>query len=552
MAEILSQRSLVLAKIEVTFGVDPIPVASTDALLVSDPDFSVDITEIERNFARQSLSPLPIAAGRKIASMTFVHEVRSNGIFSGSTPPKVGVLLRACGYAQTSIVVNGTAVNGRVDVTADSGNTGPATTWAAQGTNVVIKDCPYNVRVTVLGVSATAEMRVTGGCAPQDQLTDSTQEKNAILTETFQAEKVSGTLTGTMTIDDATDPKSVTYDTTNLLTIGIGDVIRVTVMGIPFLVTTTGTTVGQTATDIAAIINAHADFAASAVTNVVTVTFSGNAASVVVTSASTALTLGASGHAIVPTWTGSQDLNDKFVAVAKPTGHEYAPISTGFESITVYMFFDGLLHKMTASRGTFTIEGAVGGVANFNFEFTGNFVTVTDVALPTATFETTIPVQVELAELQVNQDVDKTVATTGILASDSWDDSINGVQTGLCASSFSFDQANEVSIRDCINDADSFKGVVITNRAPVGTIDPEVELVATHDFWNLLATADVLSWQVRVGTVRGNVVRLESDSVQYRGLSYADRNGLRVLEVDLSLSGTSPSFADDEILVAFN
>ena len=101
MAEILFQRALVTAEIEATFGVDPVPVPADDALLASDPDFTVDITVIERNFARQSLSPLPIAAGRKIAQMTFVHEMRGNG--TTGTAPRIGKLLRACAFAETQI-----------------------------------------------------------------------------------------------------------------------------------------------------------------------------------------------------------------------------------------------------------------------------------------------------------------------------------------------------------------------------------------------------------------------------------------------------------------
>ena len=105
--------------------------------------------------------------------------------------------------------------------------------------------------------------------------------------------------------------------------------------------------------------------------------------------------------------------------------------------------------------------------------------------------------------------------------------------------------------REGSNEADAFKGVISTGREPVGSIDPELELVATHDFWGILSTADVLGWHVKVGTLRGNIVRFDSDSVQYNGLSYADRDGLRVLEVDLRFSGSAPAFEDDEIRISF-
>lgn len=558
MAEILTQRALVLAEIEATFGVDPIPDPSTDAFLVAEPDFSVDITEILRNFARQSISPLPVAAGRKIASMTFTHEVRSNGSFDGSTPPRLGVLLRACGFAETAIVTNGTT-NGRSDVTADAGNTGPAVTWAAGGSNAILRAGAYRIRVTLAGISGTAEARVTGGYYPEDQLSDVAQDEDRIPTETFCVELISsvGTISGAAVVDDTTDPQSVEYDFTGLAGFSVGDVWRVTVMGLRFTVTATGTTATTLGDDVEAAVDAHADISAVNAAGVVTVTFSGNLASTVLTSGVTALTLGASGHTVTPTWAGSLDLNDSFSAVTKPTGTEYDPVSTAFESITLYMYFDGVLHRMTAARGTFTVEGTGGELANFSFEFTGNFEKVTDVAIPSAIFETQIPVQVELAQLVVNQDVDASgprpqdPEADVAPVCDSYFDQINGSTNELCAASFSFDLGNNVVPRECINEADAFKGVIITSREPTGSIDPELELVATHDFWGLLSTADVLGWHVKVGTIRGNVVRFDSDSVQYNGLSYADRDGLRVLEVDLRFSGSAPAFEDDEIKISF-
>ncbi len=556
MAEILTQRAVVLAEVEATFGVDPIPVPADDALLVDEPDFSVDITTIERNFARTSISPLPIAAGRKIASMTFNHEVRSNG--STSTPPRIGKVLRACGLAETTIAANGTIVNGRVDVTADAANTGDAVVWVGEGTEALIRDAGYTIRGIVTGPTTTAEVRVTGGVNPEDLNTDVALEESKIPTETYMVEVVTGSgVTGGVTIDDTTDPANPTYDFTSQSGWAQDDVLRVTVMGLPFLVTITNavpdaTNVGD---DVEAAVDAHADMTATNTAGVVDVTFSGAlAGSGPITSATTVIALGNSGISVVPVLTLDIDQNDYFAAVTKPVGTEYTPISDALESATLYMYFDGILHRLTGSRGTFTVEGVGGDLANFTFEMTGNFETVTDVALPSAVFETTIPVQVELAQLQVNPDIDVADNTpvTSPDSIDTWRNQLNGVVTTLCAAGFTYDMGNNITPRECINEADSFNGVVLVTRQATGSMDPELELVATHDFWGILSTADVMSWQVRVGTIRGNIVRLESESVQYAGLSYADRDGLRVLEVDLRFSASSPDFSDDEILIAFN
>jgi hypothetical protein len=553
MAEILTQRALLLAELETTFGVDPVPSPSTDAFLVAEPDYSVEVTELERDFARQSLSPLPIAAGRALAKVKFKHEVRSNGIFDGVTPPRVGRLLRACGFSENAVVTNGTT-NGRTTVTADAGNGGPAVTWAAGGSNAVIRAGAYRIRVVLGGASATARVRVTGGHVPEDQSSHASQERDAVRTETFCVETVleQGTHTGAATVDDSTDPQDVEYDFSGLGGLTIGDQFRVTVLGIPFLVTlTTAATATQLAVDVAAAVDAHPDFVAVAALGVVNVTFAAGAAHTVVTSGVTAVLLRASGHTVTPTWAGSLVLNDAYSALARPTGFEYYPISTDFPSLTIYLYFDGVLHKLVASRGTFTMEAPSGQLATFSFEFTGNYVAVVDAAIPSATFETTVPHQVELSLLQVNPDIDRTEAPEGPVC-DTWEDQVNGVVDTLCAANFSLDMANNIVPRECVNEPDGYNGVIITGRDPVGAFDPELELVATHDFWGNQRSAEILSGRARVGVDRGNIVRFESDSAQYAGLSYTDRDGLRALEVDLRFSGTAPAFEDSELLIAFN
>lgn len=558
MAQILTQRSLVLAKTEAVFGELETPSPSTDALLAQEPDFSIDFTQIERNFARQSISPLPIAAGRKIASISFQHEVRGNG--DTGTAPRVGRLLQSCGYAETQVTATAGVTNGNTAITAGAGNTGDDMLLAGGptqgGSNAVIADATYRARIVTAGGTGVAQLRVTGGRFEDDKVSDSSQEKDAVFTETFCLDPVttqSGSFSGSAVVDDTTDPTSVTYDVSGYTNLTTGDTFRVVVLGIPFLVTlSTGTATDDLADDIASAIDAHPDFVApNPAASVITVTFTGNAAPSTLTSGSTTITWGASGHTTTIGTFTTADLNDSWTVVTKPVGFEYTPVSTGFNSLTLFLYFDGILHRMSGARGTFTVEGTGGELALWEFTFTGNFETVQDAALPSATFETTIPSQVELAQLAVNKDVDETPTSLGVTC-DSWNNAINGTVSTLCAAAFSLDQANEVVPRQCINDPDSFNGVLITGRAPTGTFDPELELVATHDFWNILATADVLEWRVRVGTVRANIVRFESDSAQYAGLSYEDRDGLRVLSVDLRFSASSPSFSDDEILIAFN
>ena len=126
----------------------------------------------------------------------------------------------------------------------------------------------------------------------------------------------------------------------------------------------------------------------------------------------------------------------------------------------------------------------------------------------------------------------------------------NGSVAALCASTFSIDVANDIQPRECINEADSFKGVVLVGRQPTGSFDPELELEVTHPVWDRLATARRMDWRVLIGTTRANVVQFRAPSTQYANVAYAERNGLRVTTVDLRLSGNSDA-GDDEIVIAF-
>lgn len=391
----LFQRALVTAEIESTFGVDPIPVVADDSLLVSDPDFSADLTVIERNFARTSISPLPISIGRKLASMTFTHEVRGSG--STSTKPAVSKLLRACGMAETQIVVNG-GTGARVTVVDDDG-LAPVTTWAFAGAFAFnpVKKADYKVTVVLGGATAVAKVRVTGGTNPQDQDVTS----GVILAEEFTASSTGSTQTLAV---NATDPLSITY------TVGgafeIGAVLTATVLGVPFVLTVTGGHADNNgvADALAVLIDAHPLFIApNPGAAVVGVTFTGVANGVVITSGVTAVTLGTSGMTATPTWASNQILGNIYSVNVNPIGWQYDFVSDAFASITIYMYFAEVLHKLTGARGTCTVEGKGGDLAKFNFTFTGNYVAPVDSAIPAgAVFESTIPQQVELADLAIN------------------------------------------------------------------------------------------------------------------------------------------------------
>lgn len=414
---ILFDRAVVLAKIENNFGVDASPTASTDAILVGNPNISYDVSQNERNIVRQTLTKLPAQTGRKVASVEFTVEVRSNGNTDATTAPLVGRLLRGCAMAETQ-AANAAATIGTV--TAASGNTG-AITWA----------------------------------------------------------------------------KTTAY-----------------AGAIPRLVTITCTTGGGTGT-------AEVTVSAPAVSGLAAYEETG----VVITNAA-AIDLPNSAQ-ITPTIGTSLDVGDVWTVLLEPVRYEYSPISDtdSMESLTLYVYFDGLLHKVTGARGTFTIEGTAGEFANFNFTFTGNYEDPTDASMPVSpTYETQKPTMVELANLDV--------------------DSVNTFKVA----SFSLDMANDVVIRDSVNDVEGYAGALIVGRTPTASIDPEMELVATHDFFGKMKSGAEMQFNFHVGNTKGNVVTFRCPNVQYRSIGYAERNSIRTLDVQMALTSNG---SDDEIAISF-
>ena len=68
----------------------------------------------------------------------------------------------------------------------------------------------------------------------------------------------------------------------------------------------------------------------------------------------------------------------------RPVRVEYRPVSSGYESVTLFYFADGVRHVLLGARGTFTMEFSPRDIPRFTFDFMGILGQVSDVALPTS------------------------------------------------------------------------------------------------------------------------------------------------------------------------
>lgn len=104
MAE--TRKRLLASKIETNEGVNASPSATTDAILVVEPEVTVDTEEVEREIAYPWFGAQKVVYSKR--QMTFNFDVEISGSGTAGTAPAVGRYLQACGFSET--IVNNTVV----------------------------------------------------------------------------------------------------------------------------------------------------------------------------------------------------------------------------------------------------------------------------------------------------------------------------------------------------------------------------------------------------------------------------------------------------------
>lgn len=93
------RNSLVLAKVESSYGSDASPSATNDAIEAGNIDFKYTPEELERNIHISSHSPRPPLKGLETTEVTFQVELRGSG--TPGTAPRIGALLQACAFSES-------------------------------------------------------------------------------------------------------------------------------------------------------------------------------------------------------------------------------------------------------------------------------------------------------------------------------------------------------------------------------------------------------------------------------------------------------------------
>lgn len=217
--------------------------------------------------------------------------------------------------------------------------------------------------------------------------------------------------------------------------------------------------------------------------------------------------------------------------IVASTSVAYDPASSGHKSLTIEIReSDGgsavRSMKIAGARGTFTIEATKGDIVLVSFEFTGKYIEPTDGAT-----------QFVSSSLGVLPEPFLAAGFT-----------FQGVGT-LKVQAVSLDIANNVILRNDVNDATGNLAAFIVGRSPTASIDPEVEALATINFYNKVTTNAEGVLEYVIGSAGGNRVKVTAPKAQIIGPpSEADRDNLRTVGLDLQLNQSLVA-GDDEFQI---
>lgn len=96
----LTRKALVYAKKETTYGTDPTPDATNDAIIVFDLELTPEVDTLERIDRGLTLSRLKEIGGKRRVNVSFTCELVGSGS-AGTAVKGIGALLQACGMSET-------------------------------------------------------------------------------------------------------------------------------------------------------------------------------------------------------------------------------------------------------------------------------------------------------------------------------------------------------------------------------------------------------------------------------------------------------------------
>lgn len=200
----------------------------------------------------------------------------------------------------------------------------------------------------------------------------------------------------------------------------------------------------------------------------------------------------------------------------------YTPRTTGFNSGTLYVNIDGVLHEGNGCMGNVVFSLDARSIPMARFTFRGLYVPVVDAVAPVPTytaFKKPLPINKQYTTLTLHGHA-------------------------AVVETLQIDMKNEYPYRNLIG----YEGVTINDRKPDGSISMEMVKVATKNWFSIMDQVTTGALQLVHGTTPGSIVQIDAPNVQLVQPRFANSQGIQMLQANLKFN---PGSGNDEITITF-
>lgn len=205
----------------------------------------------------------------------------------------------------------------------------------------------------------------------------------------------------------------------------------------------------------------------------------------------------------------------------------YQPVTTGNESLTLYRYLDGVLHKTFAAKLDASLSLSANGIPTIEWKGIGTYQQLTDSTPGTPTLSAwRDPVPVNSAYSQVH--------LAGLKG--------DGTATGIQVSGLTVNVGNTVGYRGLIG----FQGISFSDRKSSGQITFDMTRVSVKNWPEYIRTITAAPLVMQQGNAAGASVVVIAPSTTISSLSESDDQGIAQYQADVSFN---PVLGNDEIRI---
>lgn len=197
--------------------------------------------------------------------------------------------------------------------------------------------------------------------------------------------------------------------------------------------------------------------------------------------------------------------------VVASTSVAYDPVSSSFDSLSIYFYRDGILHKILGARGDLQAVVESSEYGKISWTFQGIYAGPADVSLVSGTYNAILP----------------PICVASTFTMGSYTPVARKVEVGL---------NNALGRRDDITQTTGLKEIIITRRDTKGSFDPESVLVTTKNFWSEWNASTAQALSCIIGVTAGNIYEISGPKCVFDDLSYGDRDGNLTLEIPFTMA----------------